>query len=174
VPIASAWLDDYREGPISPSCRGEMIERFQARMFNRKASDPKNRPDRILEVLKLQLGQRIADTELDRAEWLKEIASSPLRNRLPALCVLVSLWLISLGKDGFKITSDDLQGCGHIDERMDCNVQSHLIVSRRASPPSPNLMASTLGHAPISEAPCLVTFREAFSCRSIALHIPSE
>jgi ubiquinone/menaquinone biosynthesis C-methylase UbiE len=39
----------------------EMIERFQARMFNRKASDPKNRPDRILEVLKLQLGQSIAD-----------------------------------------------------------------------------------------------------------------
>ena len=39
----------------------EMIERFQARMFNLKASDPKNRPDRILEVLKLQLGQRIAD-----------------------------------------------------------------------------------------------------------------
>jgi arsenite methyltransferase len=38
-----------------------MIERFQARIRNRKASDPKNRPDRILEVLKLQLGQRIAD-----------------------------------------------------------------------------------------------------------------
>ena len=50
------------------------------------------------------------------------------------------------------MTSDDLQGCGRIDERMDCSVQSHLIVSRRASPPSPNLMASTLGHAPISEA----------------------
>jgi hypothetical protein len=39
----------------------EMIERFQARIFNRKASDPKNRPGRILEVLKLQLRQRIAD-----------------------------------------------------------------------------------------------------------------
>jgi ubiquinone/menaquinone biosynthesis C-methylase UbiE len=38
-----------------------MTETFQARMFNRKASDPRNRPDRILEVLKLQLGQRIAD-----------------------------------------------------------------------------------------------------------------
>jgi ubiquinone/menaquinone biosynthesis C-methylase UbiE len=39
----------------------EIMERFQARMFNRKASDPKNRPDRILEALKLQLGQRIVD-----------------------------------------------------------------------------------------------------------------
>jgi len=39
----------------------EMMERYQARMFNRKASDPKNRPDRVLEVLKLQSGQRIAD-----------------------------------------------------------------------------------------------------------------
>jgi arsenite methyltransferase len=39
----------------------EIIERYRARMFNRKASDPKNRPDQILEVLKLQSGQRIAD-----------------------------------------------------------------------------------------------------------------
>jgi arsenite methyltransferase len=39
----------------------EMMERIQARMFNRKASSPKNRPDRILEVLKLRLEQRIAD-----------------------------------------------------------------------------------------------------------------
>jgi len=39
----------------------EMRERFQARMFNRKASSPKNRPDGILEVIKLQLRQRIAD-----------------------------------------------------------------------------------------------------------------
>jgi len=30
-----------------------MMERFQARMFNRKASNPKNRPDHILEVLNL-------------------------------------------------------------------------------------------------------------------------
>jgi arsenite methyltransferase len=39
----------------------ETMERYQARMFNRKASDPKNRPDRVVEVLKLKLGQRIAD-----------------------------------------------------------------------------------------------------------------
>jgi ubiquinone/menaquinone biosynthesis C-methylase UbiE len=38
-----------------------MIERSQARMFNRKASHLKNRPDRILEILKLQSGQKIAD-----------------------------------------------------------------------------------------------------------------
>jgi len=39
----------------------EMMERYRARMFNRKASDPMNRPDRVLEVLKLQFGHRIAD-----------------------------------------------------------------------------------------------------------------
>jgi len=38
-----------------------MIERYQASMFNQKASRPRNRPDRVLEVLKLQLGQRIAN-----------------------------------------------------------------------------------------------------------------
>jgi hypothetical protein len=86
--------------------------------------------------------------------------------------LVVSLWIISLGKDGFKMTGDDLQGRGPIAERMDCSVQSHLTVSYRASPPSPNLMASTLGHAPISETPRRVTSREAFSCRSIVLHIP--
>ena len=30
-------------------------------MFNRKASDPKNKPDEILEALELQQGQRVAD-----------------------------------------------------------------------------------------------------------------
>ena len=34
---------------------------FQAKMFNRKASDPKNKPDQILETLTLQLGQNVAD-----------------------------------------------------------------------------------------------------------------
>ncbi|MCP8312317.1 MAG: class I SAM-dependent methyltransferase [Candidatus Methylarchaceae archaeon HK02M1] len=34
---------------------------FKAKMFNRKASDPKNKPDQILETLELQLGQNIAD-----------------------------------------------------------------------------------------------------------------
>lgn len=33
----------------------------KARMFNKKASDPKNKPDRVLEVLGLRLGQKIAD-----------------------------------------------------------------------------------------------------------------
>ena len=33
----------------------------KARMFNRKASDPKNKPDQILESLSLQQGQTIAD-----------------------------------------------------------------------------------------------------------------
>jgi len=34
---------------------------FQAKMFNRKASDPKNKPDQILETIALQLGQNVAD-----------------------------------------------------------------------------------------------------------------
>jgi len=34
---------------------------FQAKMFNRKASDPKNKPDQILETLVLQPGQNVAD-----------------------------------------------------------------------------------------------------------------
>jgi arsenite methyltransferase len=34
---------------------------FQAKMFNRKASDPKNKPDQILKTLALQLGQNVAD-----------------------------------------------------------------------------------------------------------------
>jgi arsenite methyltransferase len=34
---------------------------FQAKMFDRKASDPKNKPDQILEALALQLGQNVAD-----------------------------------------------------------------------------------------------------------------
>jgi len=34
---------------------------FKAKMFNRKAADPKNKPDQILEPLALQLGQNVAD-----------------------------------------------------------------------------------------------------------------
>lgn len=34
---------------------------FKAKMFNKKASDPKNKPDQILESLELQRGQSIAD-----------------------------------------------------------------------------------------------------------------
>ena len=34
---------------------------FQAKMFNRRAADPKYQPDRILEVLALQKGQVVAD-----------------------------------------------------------------------------------------------------------------
>ncbi|MFB0563793.1 MAG: class I SAM-dependent methyltransferase [Candidatus Lokiarchaeia archaeon] len=34
---------------------------FKAKMFNKKASDPKNKPDQILESLELQRGQTIAD-----------------------------------------------------------------------------------------------------------------
>lgn len=34
---------------------------FKAKMFNRKASDPKSKPDQILETLALQAGQNIAD-----------------------------------------------------------------------------------------------------------------
>jgi arsenite methyltransferase len=33
----------------------------KAKMFNKKASDPKNKPDQILEILALQPGQTIAD-----------------------------------------------------------------------------------------------------------------
>ncbi len=39
----------------------ELIKKAKADMFNRKASDPKNRPDLILETLSLQPGQTIAD-----------------------------------------------------------------------------------------------------------------
>jgi len=34
---------------------------FQSKMFNRKASDPKNKPDQILKALALQPGQNVAD-----------------------------------------------------------------------------------------------------------------
>ncbi|MCW4055430.1 MAG: methyltransferase domain-containing protein [Candidatus Bathyarchaeota archaeon] len=34
---------------------------FQAKMFNRKASDSKNKPDQILDALALQPGQSVAD-----------------------------------------------------------------------------------------------------------------
>ena len=37
------------------------MRNIKAEMFNRKASDPKNKPDEILEVLALQKGQEIAD-----------------------------------------------------------------------------------------------------------------
>ncbi|HEC86262.1 MAG TPA: methyltransferase domain-containing protein, partial [Thermoplasmatales archaeon] len=34
---------------------------FQAKMFNKKASDPKNKPDQIIEAIGLRPGQSIAD-----------------------------------------------------------------------------------------------------------------
>jgi len=34
---------------------------FQAKMFNKKASDPKNKPDQIIEAIALRSGQSIAD-----------------------------------------------------------------------------------------------------------------
>ena len=37
------------------------MKNFKAEMFNKKASDPKNKPDLILKVLRLQHGQKIAD-----------------------------------------------------------------------------------------------------------------
>ncbi len=37
------------------------MRNFNAKMFNRKASNPRNKPDQILEALALQLGQNIAD-----------------------------------------------------------------------------------------------------------------
>lgn len=37
------------------------LKNLKAKMFNRKASDPKNKPDQILETLALQPGQNIAD-----------------------------------------------------------------------------------------------------------------
>ena len=37
------------------------MSNFKAKMFNRKASDPKNKPDQILEALALRPGQNIAD-----------------------------------------------------------------------------------------------------------------
>jgi len=37
------------------------MRNIRAEMFNRKASDSKNKPDKILEALELQQGQRVAD-----------------------------------------------------------------------------------------------------------------
>jgi len=37
------------------------MRNLKAEMFNRKASDPKNKPDEILEALALQQGQNVAD-----------------------------------------------------------------------------------------------------------------
>jgi arsenite methyltransferase len=37
------------------------MRNVKAEMFNRKASDPKNKPDEILEALALQQGQKVAD-----------------------------------------------------------------------------------------------------------------
>ncbi|MEA1964438.1 MAG: class I SAM-dependent methyltransferase [Candidatus Aerophobetes bacterium] len=37
------------------------MKNFQAKMFNRKASNPKNKPDQILEAIALRPGQSIAD-----------------------------------------------------------------------------------------------------------------
>ena len=38
-----------------------MLENLKARMFNKEASNPKNKPDEVLNVLKLRQGQVIAD-----------------------------------------------------------------------------------------------------------------
>jgi arsenite methyltransferase len=37
------------------------VRNLKAEMFNREASDPKNKPDDILNVLELQPGQKVAD-----------------------------------------------------------------------------------------------------------------
>ncbi|RKY53371.1 MAG: methyltransferase type 11 [Candidatus Neomarinimicrobiota bacterium] len=37
------------------------MKRFQAKMFNKKASNPKNKPDQIIEAIALKDGQNIAD-----------------------------------------------------------------------------------------------------------------
>jgi arsenite methyltransferase len=37
------------------------MRNIKVEMFNRRASDPKNKPDELLEVLALQQGQKIAD-----------------------------------------------------------------------------------------------------------------
>ena len=41
------------------------MRNIKAEIFNRKASDPKNKPDEILEVLALQQGQKVADIGAD-------------------------------------------------------------------------------------------------------------
>jgi len=37
------------------------MKNFQAKMFNKKASNPKNKPDQIIEAITLKPGQSIAD-----------------------------------------------------------------------------------------------------------------
>jgi len=41
--------------------RGSKIASFQAEMFNKKASDSKNKPDQIIEAIALRPGQSVAD-----------------------------------------------------------------------------------------------------------------
>ncbi|MEA2053522.1 MAG: class I SAM-dependent methyltransferase [Candidatus Thermoplasmatota archaeon] len=41
--------------------RGGKMKDFQAKMFNKKASNPKNKPDQIIEAIGLKAGQTIAD-----------------------------------------------------------------------------------------------------------------
>jgi len=41
--------------------KGIKMVNFQAKMFNKKASDPKNKPDQIIEAIALKPGQSIAD-----------------------------------------------------------------------------------------------------------------
>ncbi|RLE07622.1 hypothetical protein DRJ00_07785, partial [Candidatus Aerophobetes bacterium] len=41
--------------------RGIKMKNLQAKMFNKKASNPKNKPDQILEAIALKPGQSIAD-----------------------------------------------------------------------------------------------------------------
>jgi hypothetical protein len=37
------------------------VKNLKAEMFNKKASNPKNKPDQILETLALRQGQKVAD-----------------------------------------------------------------------------------------------------------------
>nr|WP_278287318.1 class I SAM-dependent methyltransferase [Caloranaerobacter ferrireducens] len=41
--------------------RGEEMKKFKAKMLNKKASNPKNKPDKIIEAIGLKFGQNIAD-----------------------------------------------------------------------------------------------------------------
>ena len=52
------------------------MKNFKAEMFNKKASDPKNKPDLILEALELKHDQKIADVEAGGGYFSQQFAEA--------------------------------------------------------------------------------------------------
>ena len=58
---------------------------FQAKMFNKKASNPKNKPDQIIEAIGLRPGQSIADIGSGGGYFFSAICQDSWRRR-KSLC----------------------------------------------------------------------------------------